>query len=297
MSAMTEAYLSIFVKMPFREKPQSPGGGSILLGIPKFHFAEDFEENVYGSALAKRAWVMQERMCSPRTIHFTSTQIYWECRSLFWAEDGEATEALGYDGFRRAPAFLDSIFNALETCTAEGDSSYKKDSEIFSFLRVWSDVVEEHPITNLTYPSDRLPAIAGLAHLASLAVPGAYLSGLWECDLANGLLWTAQEYPMALPSTKSAPSWSWASTVSPVHMFCGQFMDCRDSRIFFQQVSLGHDGMEILEVQGKLHDVTAQLSAFMDVHCQHGKQCHESNRDNSCLARRHTTIYKSSLCK
>lgn len=39
-----------------------------------------------------------------------------------------------------------------------------------------------------------------------------------ECDLANGLLWTAREYPIALSSIKSAPSWSWASTVSPAHM-------------------------------------------------------------------------------
>ena len=260
-SFLDEPRRPVFVKMPFREKPQSPEGGSILLEIPKFDFTEDFEENVYGSALAKRAWAMQERMFSPRTIHFTSTQIYWECRNLFWAEDGEATDALGYDGSHRASAFLDSISNALIMCTAEGDSSYKKDSGIFLFLSVWCDVVKEYSTMDLTYPSDRLPAIAGLAHLASLAVPGAYLSGLWECDLANGLLWTAREYPMALPSTKSAPSWSWASTVSPVHMCCRQFMGCYDSCIFFQQVSLGHDGMEILEVQGKLHECSISQQA------------------------------------
>lgn len=260
-SFLDEPRRPVFVKTPFREEPQSPEGGSILFGIPKFDFAEDFEENVYESALAKRAWVMQERMFSPRTIHFTSTQIYWECRSLFWAEDGEATEALGYGGFRRAPAFLDLISMALKMCTAEGESSFKKDSGIYSFLRAWSAAVEEYSTKDLTYPSDRLPAIAGLARLASLVAPGAYMSGLWECDLANGLLWTAREYPMALPSTKSASSWSWASTVSPVHMCCRQIMDRCDSRIFFQQVSLGHDGMEILEVRGKLHECSISQQA------------------------------------
>lgn len=124
-----------------------------------------------------------------------------------------------------------------------------------------SDAVEEYSTTDLTYPSDRLPAMAGLAHLASLVAPGAYMSGLWECDLGNGLLWTAREYPMALPKTKSAPSWSWASTVSPVNMSCRQIMDRCNPSIFFQQVSLGHDGMEILEVRGTLHECSISQQA------------------------------------
>ena len=243
-----------FVNTPFREKPQSPERGSLLFRLPKFDFSEDFEENVNGAALAKRAWVMQERMLSPRTIHFTSTQIYWECRSFYWKEDGEGITALGYDGSRQEKALLYSIFNALEINTAEEDSSSKKNSGNYLFLSTWSELVGEYSTMNLTYPSDRLPAIAGLARLASFVVPGVYLSGLWECDLASGLLWTAREYPIAFPSMKSAPSWTWASTVSPVDMCHRQLIDHCESRISFRRVSLGHDGMEVLEVEGKLHE-------------------------------------------
>ena len=82
-SFLNEPRRPVFMKMPFHKKLQSPEGGSILLEIPKFDFTEDFEENVYESALGKQAWAMQERMFSPQTIHFTSTQIYWECRNLF----------------------------------------------------------------------------------------------------------------------------------------------------------------------------------------------------------------------
>lgn len=32
------------------------------------------------SPLSRRAWVLQERLLSPRTLHYTNTQLFWECR-------------------------------------------------------------------------------------------------------------------------------------------------------------------------------------------------------------------------
>lgn len=40
---------------------------------------DDFEAHVEQSVLNTRGWVLQERALSRRTIHFTSTQVYWEC--------------------------------------------------------------------------------------------------------------------------------------------------------------------------------------------------------------------------
>ena len=43
-------------------------------------FVDDFERDVErDSVLNKRAWVLQERALSRRTIHFTAGQTYWEC--------------------------------------------------------------------------------------------------------------------------------------------------------------------------------------------------------------------------
>ena len=42
---------------------------------------DDFYRDVEESDLNKRGWVLQERALSRRTIHFTSTQAYWECGS------------------------------------------------------------------------------------------------------------------------------------------------------------------------------------------------------------------------
>jgi hypothetical protein len=40
---------------------------------------DNFKRDVEEAELSKRGWVYQERALSRRTIHFTDTQVYWEC--------------------------------------------------------------------------------------------------------------------------------------------------------------------------------------------------------------------------
>lgn len=40
---------------------------------------DDFHGDVEESELNQRGWVLQERALSPRTVHFTKNQTYWEC--------------------------------------------------------------------------------------------------------------------------------------------------------------------------------------------------------------------------
>ena len=56
----------------------SPSGGD----ASKVYLCEpidDFRRDVEHSELSRRGWVFQERALSRRTIHFTETQVYWEC--------------------------------------------------------------------------------------------------------------------------------------------------------------------------------------------------------------------------
>ena len=41
-----------------------------------------FKTDIGSGGLNQRAWVLQERALSPRTIHFTTAQTYWECGSV-----------------------------------------------------------------------------------------------------------------------------------------------------------------------------------------------------------------------
>jgi hypothetical protein len=42
-------------------------------------FMEDYNRDIELARLNTRGWVMQERALSRRTLHFTKTQVYWEC--------------------------------------------------------------------------------------------------------------------------------------------------------------------------------------------------------------------------
>jgi hypothetical protein len=78
-------------------------------------------------------------------------------------------------------------------------------------------LVKSYTSRRLTYPSDKLVAISGLAASTTQAKRGAeYLAGLWDESILLDLLWQAMpgasKEPLAYPRTVSrAPSWSWAS--------------------------------------------------------------------------------------
>ena len=48
---------------------------------------DDFNNDVEKARLNTRAWVMQERVLSRRTIHFSNNQIYWECGEGVYCEN------------------------------------------------------------------------------------------------------------------------------------------------------------------------------------------------------------------
>jgi hypothetical protein len=59
-------------------------------------------------------------------------------------------------------------------------------------LRFWDTILHDYSNRALTYESDRLPALSGIASKVQQLLNSKYMAGIWECDL-QGLLWIISE--------------------------------------------------------------------------------------------------------
>jgi hypothetical protein len=82
----------------------------------------------------------------------------------------------------------------------------------------WMKIVEEYTSLDLTFQTDKLPAIAGVAKQFRRCLSNTrYMAGLWEECLVDGLLWRrSTDTPQTGVALADAPSWSWASVPGPI---------------------------------------------------------------------------------
>ncbi|KAG7294527.1 hypothetical protein NEMBOFW57_004602 [Staphylotrichum longicolle] len=155
-----------------------------------------------GSLLQMRGWTFQERVLAPRVLHYGEHELGWECASAlacecragrWWYGDKEAHES----------------FYKADWCTEPGPGAS------LEFSLQWMSLVARYSARALTYPSDKLPALAGLAARVARSTSCTYLAGHWKEDLGRTLLWTAGSVPRLMGGERlaeyHAPSWSWAS--------------------------------------------------------------------------------------
>ncbi|RDW72901.1 hypothetical protein BP6252_06808 [Coleophoma cylindrospora] len=62
-------------------------------------FSQEWMRQVALSPLAVRGWVVQERLLSPRVIHFAKKQLFWECAQVRTCE-GSTVAGIDQSGFR-----------------------------------------------------------------------------------------------------------------------------------------------------------------------------------------------------
>jgi hypothetical protein len=92
----------------------------------------------------------------------------------------------------------------------------KPSPDVYNVLS-WCGIVEDYSRRGLSFPEDKLAAIAGLARRAQRILGGDYLAGVWKHRLHIGLAWQVPEDMHARKApVYRAPSWSWASIDGPV---------------------------------------------------------------------------------
>ncbi|KAK8217999.1 heterokaryon incompatibility protein-domain-containing protein [Phyllosticta capitalensis] len=136
--------------------------------------------------LLQRAWIFQERLLSRRTVHFTRSEMVWECRSHTF-------------------------------CECEDSSDTEEVSQL------WWNCVQNYTQLMITKSTDWPHAIAGLASRVLPYLRSNYAAGLWEKTLPFDLLWSRQwpgpiedyeisdrEWPFHSSSfPRTPPTWSW----------------------------------------------------------------------------------------
>lgn len=182
--------------------------------------------------LLRRAWVLQERFLSPRTLYFGTNELLWEClehRSCQCAESMDFSEPQGQilDG-----KVVEVVISEELKCAVNPKRSYSPtalqllnaENGPEAVVKKWLALVDEYSTLQMTYLKDVFPALSGLAKAFRKILQTGYHGGLWCNFLTMGLLWKAKVVNNR-PKIWRAPSWCWASVNSPVSHFLANKLD------------------------------------------------------------------------
>lgn len=177
-----------------------------------------WEKAVHSSPVNVRAWVLQERLLARRVLYFGTNELLWECHENDTSESfpnslpyplnvGMYGKFKGYDS-EKVARMLVEIGDKYDECPMHA---------------LWQRVVQSYSRSRLTFSSDKLVALSGLAKGFTKVLQNVYVAGLWQSNLASQLVWhvnsanaKAETGCSRLESIYRAPSWSWASIDEPV---------------------------------------------------------------------------------
>ncbi|KAE9989142.1 hypothetical protein EG328_000074 [Venturia inaequalis] len=171
-------------RLPFRDKNGILS--TVVLHEPIFPILEP---------LSTRAWALQEKWLSTKTLDFGTTKTSWTCKEV------DVSDRPMQIRERRQP------------------SQHLQDPEPHELLerasQEWQALVRTYTSRNLTISADRLPAISGIAeqfhHRMHVDDSMDYAAGLWGSTMLHDLLWHRLWDIAHRPKRYQAPSWSWAS--------------------------------------------------------------------------------------
>lgn len=218
----------------------------------------NYDDDVEKGPLARRGWVLQERVLSRRNLFFGVDQSHWECQTSRFSENTptvnqEITDISGgVSSFRSlfslSPAgggtttastgpraTLSNIFPQFppEQKTVQSMKSPPKTDHEIKIYNLWYHLVGEFTKRSLTVGDDKLPALSGIVTVFSAALNNSrggrqstnadddqsiYAAGLWAGDFERGLLWKNFGPTLEAQAKMRAPSWSWTCVDGPVQL-------------------------------------------------------------------------------
>ncbi|KIM97205.1 hypothetical protein OIDMADRAFT_57839 [Oidiodendron maius Zn] len=165
-------------------------------------YTNEWADDVSRGPLGQRGWVYQEQVLAPRVIHFGRRQVFWECQVA------AASQAFPH-GWIPTHAIQNLKRKISIPTTLQANSAPEK-----LYLQ-WQTAVRDYTHRNLTYDTDKLPALSGLAEVFKHHLNDEYVAGLWKNNLLYDLLWHGSGNFKETVSYL-APTWSWACIDGPI---------------------------------------------------------------------------------
>jgi hypothetical protein len=181
----------------------NPGRVHVISGgaTSTFRFVDSaiYYNNLQGlqaAPLHRRGWVLQERILAPRTLHLAETQLFWECHCQTACETFPDNVPL---------SFRSQEYRLFTKSTMPQIKPLQDD---------WVKIIEQYTASDLTFSSDRLMAIAGVAQDFASRTGLTYCAGVWAEHVLKDVCWYAgndQSHRSRPQSGTVFPSWSFAA--------------------------------------------------------------------------------------
>ena len=155
------------------------------------------------SPLHSRAWAVQERCLSTRTLNFGVNEISWDC--IEW----KASESHPMMVPTNAEESLKRRFHDILNFATDGWRWR------YHWIRDWWEFVQVYTACDLTFATDRWPAFQGLSTEIQRERKKTLLHGLWLHRLVDELMWSVtrqEQYRLNV----DAPSWTDLSTINSI---------------------------------------------------------------------------------
>ncbi|KAL4731966.1 hypothetical protein ACLX1H_000966 [Fusarium chlamydosporum] len=164
-----------------------PDTGVIVIDVLKHPFYDQLDQ----LPIMKRAWCLQEWLLPIRKLHWTGESLFWECRGVFGSPDTTPTLSDTRVTLHQLPLFS----------KPEGSQ----------FPLGWFDMVPIYSSKELTYETDRLAAVQGIADELCSKHNDQYFAGMFRSCVIQGLAWQRVRSNLDIRPNELFPSWSWAS--------------------------------------------------------------------------------------
>jgi hypothetical protein len=174
--------------------------------------------------------------------------MHWECSEEVLTEDGytENYEVCEEISLEKIANGLISMKNSPFIRWTDRPNCPDNGLAFNSVWRVWSKLIEEYTSRNMTYQSDKLPALSGVISALQKLTGDTCIAGIWKSWFLHGLLWRLQvpdlDKYVFFPKTPQravpwrAPTWSFASVEGvvlylifdedPSGQTCAELLDC-----------------------------------------------------------------------